>query len=737
MRGYVINMGEIQARHGDIIGSKALSLHKVMEGGLKVPSFTCISTAAYERYLDSSHIRERIIMELSRKDMADMRWEEMWDTSLRIRNMFLNTAIPAELEKELLLGIERFCDKPVVVRSSAPGEDSGRTSFAGLHESYVNVRGPDPIIEHVRLVWASLWSDAALLYREELGLDVGKSGMAVIIQELMEGQVSGIIFSRSPNDNEQMIIEAVHGLNKGLVDGDLEPDRWVIDRKDGAIINYQGPLGREKIVHLVEMGTVLENMPGELADRVPLDEKEVHRLYHTAMVLEGMFEGPQDIEWTIKDEDIYILQSRPITTSKDQEKVWYLSLRRTVDDLQKLRRRIEHELIPKMIGDYQALLSVDLQGMDDKELGKEVLRRKELHESWKQRYTDEFIPFAHGMRLLGQVYNDVIRPSNPYEFMELLSGSGLLSIKRNEELKRLADMLRQDTALMSRAKNGKAEGAFLERIEDFAQNYMHAGIFKSREELVGHIVQLASVPDRREAVRTYREEKYEERDKQRDKEEMEHSFISAFSDSEQAFARELLDMGRTSYRLRDDDNIHLGRIEHQYLVSLYEARGRIAIRVQDFDTDTNTDTNTNDYSEDEILRALNDEEYLPVKGSLKKEEDKALDDREHVRQIQGQPAGEGLVTGIARVIADKQDLLNVRSGEILVCDAIDPNMTFVVPLASGIVERRGGMLIHGAIIAREYGIPCVTGIPDATRIIKNGDELTVDGYLGIVTIRRR
>jgi len=75
-----------------------------------------------------------------------------------------------------------------------------------------------------------------------------------------------------------------------------------------------------------------------------------------------------------------------------------------------------------------------------------------------------------------------------------------------------------------------------------------------------------------------------------------------------------------------------------------------------------------------------------------------------------------------------------KAGEILVCDAIDPNMTFVVPLCSGIVERRGGMLIHGAIVAREYGLACVTGVPDATALIRSGDAVTVDGYLGIVVV---
>jgi pyruvate,water dikinase len=86
------------------------------------------------------------------------------------------------------------------------------------------------------------------------------------------------------------------------------------------------------------------------------------------------------------------------------------------------------------------------------------------------------------------------------------------------------------------------------------------------------------------------------------------------------------------------------------------------------------------------------------------------------------------------VIRHHAELADFKHGEVLVCDAVDPNMTFVVPLASAVVERRGGMLIHGAIIAREYGLPCVTGVPDATALIETGNHITVDGYLGIVTI---
>ncbi|MDH4008925.1 MAG: PEP-utilizing enzyme [Desulfuromonadales bacterium] len=109
---------------------------------------------------------------------------------------------------------------------------------------------------------------------------------------------------------------------------------------------------------------------------------------------------------------------------------------------------------------------------------------------------------------------------------------------------------------------------------------------------------------------------------------------------------------------------------------------------------------------------------------------------QRARQLVGQPAGPGVNSGPARVLDNASVLTDFKAGEVLVCDAIEPNMTFLAPLAAAIIERRGGMLVHGAIIAREYGIPCVTGIPKATKVIKSGEQLTVDGYLGIVSIDR-
>ncbi len=107
------------------------------------------------------------------------------------------------------------------------------------------------------------------------------------------------------------------------------------------------------------------------------------------------------------------------------------------------------------------------------------------------------------------------------------------------------------------------------------------------------------------------------------------------------------------------------------------------------------------------------------------------------RPVYESTAGPGIGRGRARVIDSVKDLAFFKKGEVLVCDAVDPNMTFVVPLAAGVVERRDGMLIHGAIITREYGIACVTGVVGAATLIHTGDEVTVDGYLGIVTVGQK
>jgi pyruvate,water dikinase len=203
--------------------------------------------------------------------------------------------------------------------------------------------------------------------------------------------------------------------------------------------------------------------------------------------------------------------------------------------------------------------------------------------------------------------------------------------------------------------------------------------------------------------------------------EREQAFIRSFPEEDQAYACELIRLARKSYQLRDDDNLYLGQVEKMLMLALHEAARRLGTRY---------DSHKNSLNPEELLSALRLPGYiLPQKAATEIHEDRKT---VNARQLRGQPAGKGIARGRARVISSPQDIVSLERDEILVCDAIDPTMTFCIPLVSAIVERRGGMLIHGAIIAREYGIPCVTGIPQATEFLRTGDDITVDGFIGLV-----
>lgn len=344
---------------GQQYGGKAAALSQLVNQGFRVPRAIVISRQAYESYVDTTGMRGRIMVELSRKPFADMRWEELWDASLRIRNMFARTPIPTNLRDGLHAALEPWLAGPVVVRSSAPGEDAAHQSFAGLHDSFVGIMGVDAVLAHVKLVWASLWSDAALLYRQDMQLDVDTSAMAVVIQDFIAGEVSGVTFCRDPLDVSRQVIEAVHGLNKGLVDGAVEPDRWLIDRSTGDIIEHSSPT-RSEGFFLTTSGITHQELNTAQRTTAPLVPDEVHHIIETANHIERLFAAPQDVEWTLKDGDLYLLQSRPITAlHTDDDRTQYLGLRRSYENLKQLLKRVEEELLPALQQDITRLETED------------------------------------------------------------------------------------------------------------------------------------------------------------------------------------------------------------------------------------------------------------------------------------------------------------------------------------------------------------------------------------------
>ena len=707
MNEHIIPLSDSHRCSQSLCGGKFAALAKIFSQDIPVPWGFSIGAEMYRYFLTATRLKEKILMELGRKEYGDMRWEEMWDASLRIRNLFLKTPLPSPFKDILVSAIrEYFPHKPVVIRSSSLAEDSAQSSFAGIHESFINIKGEDEILKHIKLVWASLWSDGALAYSQELGLDIRDSAMSVIVQELICGEKSGVAFGVNPQDSQQAVIECVFGLNKGLVDGDVEPDQWILDRQKGTVITDSIVDHTQHVVPLNSGISIASRISNNLSAPT-LNSKEIKQVFTILQKLETLFGNPQDMEWTYSNGVLYVLQSRPITTVKKDSTVdrrtFDLSLRRSFENLKNLGSRIENDLIPQMIAQADKLRETLLENCSNQELTEELEYRKSLLDTWKNVYWEDFIPFAHGIRLFGEIYNNRVTPDDPYEFLDLLTGSSMKSIERNGFLEGLASEL-----------HNVEEKASQQDLDSYLSNFgvMLSGYGSTAEKhkLVASFLGRLSDTNKTNHSRSIN-----------DKEMLKNQFIQSFNEAEQPFAIDLLNLAKKSYQLRDDDNIYLGRIEEQLNRAILESRKRLGSKCESNNACSNYD---------ELIRAIKDPDYVPHRAASPEESTTVAEI--NARQLRGQPASKGIGRGKARVIKKASDLFSVEKGEILVCDSIDPNMTFVIPLVTGIVERRGGMLVHGAIIAREYGLPCVTGIPQATEFIKTGDDITVDGYFGLV-----
>ena len=723
---YVVGIS--QAVHlGDAsVGGKATNLSKLQQAGFKVPDGVCLTVSAYERFLKDNHLTEIISSELGRKSLDSMRWEELWDAALRIRSAFAKGVLPEGLSTEIGQAIEDLgVDQELVVRSSAPGEDGAGRSFAGLHESYVGVKGLEEVCEKIRQVWASLWSDAALLYRRELKLDPFRSSMAVVIQKLIRRNRSGVAFGQDPRDpsRDRALIEAVSGLCSNLVDGVVDPQRWSLGRSTGKILSSP-----------------------DAGIPMLLEESDLRAILAILLSLEDLIGSAADMEWTGRKERLVLLQARPITgisTESEDERTWYLTLSPSSPRMKQLCKEVVDVLIPELKREGERLAAEELDQLDTLELLRSIEERARVHRQWEEVYKEKFIPFAHGVRQFGRYYNDVLKPDNPYEFVELLETERMLAWNRNEALASLAERLRGNSRLfegvseiLSRSLKsnlvfdqllkipGGAE--FLDEFEAFAEEYGDLAYkktyLKDRSDLfLKNILALAKSSE--SSIGDFNQQR-----RKRDRaDELERELLNSVGADGRQEALDFLRIARLSWRLRDDDNILMGRVEGQLLRAVELGREKLR-QIQAVD------------EQEELCRRLADvletleNKVSTLRSPVLSSEDLEVAAGESARQLVGQPAAPGLGKGSARCIQSLEDLGDFEAGEILVCDSIQPTMTHLVPLAAGVVERRGGMLIHGAIIARELGIPCVNGIQDAVKVLKNGDLLTVDGYLGIVTV---
>ena len=299
-----INLNSGAEAQNDIVGGKGSSLLK-LSSKFDVPKGFVITTVAFDEFLKSSSIEE--IIKSNKADSLDFN---------TIVDKFKNSNLP----EELLKGIEKklkennISDLPLVVRSSATIEDSGKASFAGRFKTVINVKGIENIEAAIKEVYASTFTNDVLSYCKNAGKNLESVKMAVIIQELIIGDASGVMFTMDPNTfDEKTLIEAVVGLNEGLVSGKITPSKFTYDNNKHTI-ESSDYTKQSNAIRIKNNGIETTNNDKDIKNF--LDKETLERLGSIGQEIEKLFGAPQDIEWTIKDGKIYVLQSRPITTHK-------------------------------------------------------------------------------------------------------------------------------------------------------------------------------------------------------------------------------------------------------------------------------------------------------------------------------------------------------------------------------------------------------------------------------------
>ena len=294
-----------------LAGGKGASLARMTALGLPVPPGFVVPAGALEAALADTvaAIREVLARGERGEDLAAVARE----AQALVRSADSGGMFPREVGDAYARLGARSGDVPVAVRSSATAEDSQAASFAGQQETYLHVRGVADIVERIRDCWCSFFAERALFYRREKG-SLSDLGMAVVVQRMIEPDVSGVLFTVDPTKGrrDRMVVEAVFGLGEGVVSGQLTPDHYVLAR-DGRVKRTRLHEQPFAIVHDPAGGVRAEELPPERGRAQTLHEDQLARLARVGVDLEARLGGPQDIEWALRDGELYVLQSRPVT----------------------------------------------------------------------------------------------------------------------------------------------------------------------------------------------------------------------------------------------------------------------------------------------------------------------------------------------------------------------------------------------------------------------------------------
>ncbi|MYD91506.1 MAG: phosphoenolpyruvate synthase [Caldilineaceae bacterium SB0662_bin_9] len=294
------------------VGGKGLNLTKLTQAGFPVPGGFIITTDGYEAFVKSAGITGWMATEADRIDMSDP--DAVAALSERIRARFRTGTMTQELTAQIRAAYDDLGRPKVAVRSSATAEDLPGMSFAGQQDTFLNVLGKDALLTAVIDCFSSLWSARAISYRARNGIEQSEVSLAVIVQEMVQSEASGVLFTANPvtGRRTESVIDATFGLGEALVGGQVEPDHYVVETGTGRVLEEHVGAKATIIRGLAEGGTETVQ-EGDQPTRA-LTDAQIDMLVDLGRRVATLYAFPQDIEWAFADGDLLLLQARPITT---------------------------------------------------------------------------------------------------------------------------------------------------------------------------------------------------------------------------------------------------------------------------------------------------------------------------------------------------------------------------------------------------------------------------------------
>ncbi|UCC90436.1 MAG: phosphoenolpyruvate synthase [Dehalococcoidia bacterium] len=321
----IVWFNEVSKNDVSLVGGKGANLGEMTNAKIPVPPGFIVTANAYYDFLQRSGITDKIRELLEPLDVNNSK--QLQQVANKVKEIMLNATMPPELAREIREAYIKMGRGLVAVRSSATAEDLPTASFAGQQTTFLNVQGEEEVVAAVQGCWASLFRPRAIFYRQQQGFDHLKVGIAVPVQKMVQSEASGVLFTVEPvtSDASKIVIEAVYGLGEAIVSGEVNPDLYIVNKEDVEISNKKigkqdwqltrNPAGGDKNPN------IKVPLPPSMQTQQKLADDDIITLAKLGKYIEDLYHFPQDIEWAKEDKEIFIVQTRPVTTIKKEAAV--------------------------------------------------------------------------------------------------------------------------------------------------------------------------------------------------------------------------------------------------------------------------------------------------------------------------------------------------------------------------------------------------------------------------------